>query len=221
MADPIKALEEQLEDLRRAFELYFLGIEKRLPAPHRAEVERVIRRFRPGKDSIARFRYANLTMRLQTLQRYWDRTIKAMEDGTYIRDIQRANRKAEAVQRTEARAEAPSAARQAEAAQAAQAVGDEAEAFLASLRGTPKLPSPPMRGAPVGEPAPPMRGTPVGEPSVPPMRGAPVRSRPSTPAPLRGAPVSELPSTPEAPAPAPSPPMRGAPVGRELPAAPL
>ncbi len=237
MADPIQALEKQLDDVRRAYDLYFLGIEKKLPRAQQAEMERAIRRFNPGKDSVARFRYTNLTLRLQTLQRMWERTIKAIEEGTYFRDIQRANRK-EAEAGGPAAGRAPVAPeRAARAAQRAEAVGDEAAAFLASLRGAPKGDGPgglPMRGSPrrgddavastrpVAVSRPPVSRPPVSRPPVsrPPASRPPVSTpRPvpvgRAPTPAPGAvprPPPPLPRpSPRSGAPAPAPPMRGAP----------
>lgn len=208
--EELDALHARLEEVRREFERYFLGLERRLPAKIREEIGRDIRRFRaPRKDTVARFKHANLMQRLLTVERYWDRILRQIEDGTYERDLKKADRHLAERQK---QAEGPDEATQHAAKAKAREVGDEAAAFLASLgaggapkgpppvslRGTPvgEPPPAPLRGAPKAPPAPPLRGAPVSGPATPP-RGVP----PSPPPPLRGTPVS-----------APPPPLRGTPV---------
>lgn len=89
--DELTSLQGKLESLKHLMEQYFMGIEKRLPAKQRDQVTREIRRFQPSNDAVARFKYQNLMQRLMTLERYWQRTIKAIEDGRYHRDVFKAD----------------------------------------------------------------------------------------------------------------------------------
>ena len=87
----LKTLQAQLESLKHLMEQYFMGTEKRLPFKARQKITRAIRTFTPGTSSIERFKYQNLMQRLMTLERYWNRTIKAIEEGRYHRDVFKAD----------------------------------------------------------------------------------------------------------------------------------
>ena len=89
--DELQNLDRRLTELKRQMEHYFLGLEKRLPAQERNLVVTAIRRFVPGNDTAQKFRHANLRQRLQTLEIYWNRTLLAIEQGRYHRDINKAN----------------------------------------------------------------------------------------------------------------------------------
>ncbi|MCB9539725.1 MAG: hypothetical protein H6704_26230 [Myxococcales bacterium] len=169
--EELDALHARLEEVRREFERYFLGLERRLPAKQRDEIGRDIRRFRaPRKDTVARFKHANLMQRLMTVERYWDRILRQIEEGTYERDLKKADRHQAERQR---QAEGGDAETQRAATAKAREVGDEAAAFLASLGAG----GPPSKGPPPVT----LRGTPVGEPPPAPLRG-PLVSAPARPA---------------------------------------
>lgn len=89
--DELQNLDRRLTELKRQMEHYFLGLEKRLPAQERNSVVTAIRRFVPGNDTAQKFRHANLRQRLQTLEIYWNRTLLAIEQGRYHRDVNKAN----------------------------------------------------------------------------------------------------------------------------------
>ena len=89
--DELQNLDRRLTELKRQMEHYFLGLEKRLPAQERNLVVTAIRRFVPGNDTAQKFRHANLRQRLQTLEIYWNRTLLAIEQGRYHRDVNKAN----------------------------------------------------------------------------------------------------------------------------------
>jgi hypothetical protein len=214
MADRITELEGELEALRRQFELYFTGIEKRPPNPEREAYERRVRRTPVGNDAVSRFRMNNLNQRLLVLQNYWMRTIRAIEEGTYHRDLAKADRRFQ-----EGKAAPPPTAEvaavvAAKATATAKAVGDEASAFLAQLGLGPA----PMRGAPVG-----MRGAPVESGRPPASSVPPGPSRAPTPSlpPARPQPpaASLPPARPQPPA-ASLPPARPQPPAASLPPAP-
>ena len=190
-------LETRLEKLRIAFERYFLGLEKRPPLRERDQMCRDLQRFQPGKEAVLRFKWQNLTQRLTTYNMMWERTIRAIEEGTYIRDVRRADWRA---RRKEER-EAPDTERAREASKKAKEVGDEAAAFLdqlgakpeISLRGRPKSGSPGRdsrmdRAAERAAEA--LADEPTQPEATPPMRGRPRResaaSTPATTVPLRG-----------------------------------
>ncbi len=213
----ITDLEQRTAKMRIAFDLYFMGIEKAPPLIERDGLQRDIRAFDPSRrEPVVRFRFLNLLARFQTFDTHWQRTLKAISEGTYSRDRFKADlhekqRAVEARGRVEARTESKPGA--------SSKIGDAADAFLVSLGRAPTR-SPPagLRGAPIeGSGAPPlaMRGRSIVEtPGAAPRSAsvaapvaappAPVAAPPApVAAPMRGAPVS---------APGPAAPMRGAPM---------
>ena len=207
-------LHQRLEAVRREFERYFLGLERRIPAALREDIVRAIKGFQPSRrDTIACFKHGNLLQRLMSVERYWDRVLRQIEEGTYERDVAKADRK-QAQARSDKKAP-PDAETARKAEQTAKAAGDEAAAFLASLgAGAPPVG---LRGTPVGGPPVALRGRPVQGTATPApsLRGTPMRGSPvsSAPAPLQGLPTSAppiaaaRPNTPPNPSPrAPGPP---------------
>ncbi|MGB0646547.1 MAG: hypothetical protein ACPGQS_05185 [Bradymonadia bacterium] len=89
--DELSQLRNRLEEVKRMMELFFMGSEKRLPARERDAISQAIRRFIPGQDAVVRFKHQNLMQRLLTMERYWQRTLKAIEEGRYERDLFKAD----------------------------------------------------------------------------------------------------------------------------------
>ncbi|MEE2786435.1 MAG: hypothetical protein VX589_03785 [Myxococcota bacterium] len=149
--DTLKELHAQLEVLRVEFERFFMGLERRMPSVTRERLSRQIRRFDTGNDSVLRFRHRNLVQRLMVLEQYWNRTMRAMEAGTYSRDIARADFRAN--RRTAAKVDqlSPTTAQTKAAQQKAKEVGAEADAFLQSLTQPAPRPTVPQRGQPLAE----------------------------------------------------------------------
>ena len=88
-------LENRLERLRILYEQYFMGIEKREPGVQHKDVERRIQQLRKIRfqSTAARFKFQTMVQRFNTLQQYWTRTCREIENGTYKRHIQRATRR--------------------------------------------------------------------------------------------------------------------------------
>src|SRR5450755_3171152 len=73
--------------------MYFMGIEKIEPAVARKDVDRrfyVLRRTQI-RNTAMRFRFLNVLLRYNTYQTYWMRISRKIEEGTYKRDVRRAN----------------------------------------------------------------------------------------------------------------------------------
>ena len=138
--DELKTLQGKLESLKHLMEQYFMGIEKRLPAKQRDQVTREIRRFQPSNDAVARFKYQNLMQRLMTLERYWQRTIKAIEDGRYHRDVFKADFRTQNSTRSQNKQQSPAMD---------DSSNEAAAAFMASLgskKSEEKIPKVGIRG---------------------------------------------------------------------------
>jgi hypothetical protein len=91
----IEELELRLERLRALYEQYFLGFEKMEPAVARKDVDRRIYVLRREKirNTGKRFKLQTLIQRFNTFQQYWQRICREIENGTYRRLIQRAERR--------------------------------------------------------------------------------------------------------------------------------
>jgi hypothetical protein len=91
----LKDLETRLDRLKALYEMYFQGIERIEPSVPRKQVDRMfemLRREQPRTTHL-RFRYQSLQQRYTTLQTYWRRVTRQIEEGTYRRDVQRLKRK--------------------------------------------------------------------------------------------------------------------------------
>src|SRR5580698_10299004 len=88
----LEDLETRIERLRALYEQYFMGIEKIEPQIPRKEVDRriyVLRR-EQIRNTAMRFKFQMLIQRYNTLQQYWHRITREIENGTYRRDVMRA-----------------------------------------------------------------------------------------------------------------------------------
>jgi hypothetical protein len=88
----LEDLETRIERLRALYEQYFLGIEKIEPQIPRKDVDRriyVLRR-EQIRNTAMRFKFQMLIQRYNTLQQYWHRITREIENGTYRRDVMRA-----------------------------------------------------------------------------------------------------------------------------------
>lgn len=93
MAPPVKddvqkeldELDQRLSALKVLYDKYFLGMEKLEPQRERADVNKTIidlgSRF--IRNTGAKFRRDTLKNKFLTYQRYWDRILKQIEDGTF------------------------------------------------------------------------------------------------------------------------------------------
>lgn len=80
-------LEADLEDLRVAYERYFLGLDKREPEADFKRLQRAVIMASEAHipNTATRFRAQQLKARFVTLSNYWTRTKREIEDGTYHR----------------------------------------------------------------------------------------------------------------------------------------
>src|SRR3954468_7436210 len=85
-------LESRIERLRALYEQYFIGIEKVEPQIPRKEVDRKITLLRKEqiRNTGQRFKFQMLIQRYNTLQQYWARVTREIENGTFRRDVLRA-----------------------------------------------------------------------------------------------------------------------------------
>ena len=91
----IKELELKLERLKVVYEQYFMGIERREPLVLKKDVVRVMRSLDQVKirNTGLKFRLRMIVQRYNSYKTYWGRTIRAIDNGTYHRDVARVSRK--------------------------------------------------------------------------------------------------------------------------------
>ena len=90
--------EVQLSRVKHLYEQWFQGIERIEPQIPRKQFDRqlhVLRKIQP-RNTALRFRFNTLIQRYTTLQTYWRRVGRQIEEGTYRRDLLRARRRREA-----------------------------------------------------------------------------------------------------------------------------
>ena len=86
-------LENKLAELKIQFEQYFSGILNLPPDKLHEDVRRRIKFLikAPFKNSALNYRLRSLEGRYHALNTYWQRVLKQREDGTYSRDVFKAN----------------------------------------------------------------------------------------------------------------------------------
>jgi len=87
-------LQVRIDQLKIAYEQYFLGIEKFAPVKERQECARIVRRVQTAQttNTALRFRLNSLNQRFLSYQTYWNRILRQIEAGTYHRDLARVER---------------------------------------------------------------------------------------------------------------------------------
>ncbi|MGB5812900.1 MAG: MXAN_5187 C-terminal domain-containing protein [Polyangiales bacterium] len=90
--------EIQLSRIKHLYEQYFQGIERIEPQISRKQFDRALHRLRKyqPRNTALRFRFQTLIQRYTTLQTYWRRIARQIEEGTYRRDLLRARKRREA-----------------------------------------------------------------------------------------------------------------------------
>jgi FtsZ-binding cell division protein ZapB len=151
------ALEEEIEELKVKYEMYFLGVEKREPNRQREDLKKRVLRLKEAftRNAALRFRLQSIHARFLSYERMWMRSAREKEDGTYHRDVFKAK------MRTEVRAK-KEAERLAKDPFAALAAAQPAPAQPAAVAAKP--------GAPGAKPAAPAVKAPAGaaRPAAPP-----------------------------------------------------
>ena len=204
-ASRLEEAEKALERARGLHEAYFLGMEKRAPEPERLDLQRRLNELRRQGTSNTglRFRLENLVQRHIVLATYWSRTLREIENGTYRRDIFKANR--HQAERAAARAASTSVAPKAPA---------DPPPPTTAVPAAPDLPPPPVPTArPVSAPPPasPIQGPPPGPPAravPPPIPPAALKRAAAAAIMSRPPPTTAAATPPAATAPPPSSPKR-------------
>jgi hypothetical protein len=86
-------LDQEIETLRIQYEQFFTGTLPFSPDKLHANVKRRLRKLlrAPFKNSEMSFKLKTLEGRYNTLHTYWQRVLRAREDGTYVKDVFKSN----------------------------------------------------------------------------------------------------------------------------------
>ncbi|MCA1664787.1 MAG: hypothetical protein LC659_11045 [Myxococcales bacterium] len=97
IGEVLKELELKIERLKTLYEQYFMGIEKMEPQVARKEVTRTMLTLQQQyiRNTAMRFKFNTMLQKWQIYITYWNRTLREIENGTYIRHLAKAKRKAE------------------------------------------------------------------------------------------------------------------------------
>ncbi len=89
-------IDKTMERLKTLYEQYFLGMQKQPPAHQHNDIERRIRDIMQIqiRNTGLRYRFATIQQKFGSYNSYWRRTLRQIEQGTYIRQLQRISRKA-------------------------------------------------------------------------------------------------------------------------------
>jgi hypothetical protein len=87
LEEDLKVLDNKINQLKLAYERYFLGSRPREPVMERAEVEKFITVYSntPIQNTALRFKFGSICSRYQAFKRQWNDTLRKIEQGTYER----------------------------------------------------------------------------------------------------------------------------------------
>jgi hypothetical protein len=93
----VQELETALDRLQALYNQYFMGIERLEPTVQHKEVVRKMQALRREKiqNTALRFRFQTQVQKYSTQSNYWKRISRQIEEGTYQRDVVRAQKRTE------------------------------------------------------------------------------------------------------------------------------
>ena len=97
LEEVLEALEKLLDRTKIMYEQYFMGIQKVAPMQLHRDVERKIRELTQlqMRNTGLRYRFTTMCQKFGAYNTYWKRTLREIEQGRYVRELQRAKRKVE------------------------------------------------------------------------------------------------------------------------------
>ena len=92
----LEIAEQACDRLRVMYEQYFLGIQKQPPAYMHSDVERKLREVTQLqlRNTRMRYRLATVQQKFGAYNSYWRRTLRQIENGTYVRNLSKIGRDA-------------------------------------------------------------------------------------------------------------------------------
>lgn len=101
----LKELDASLEALKALYDQYFVGLIRRPPLDEQDRWLKSLQSIAVNDLPTApyKFRYRNIKSRYQSYLRLWEKTSRAIEEGTYKRELQRVSKKTKAPPPAEAK----------------------------------------------------------------------------------------------------------------------
>jgi hypothetical protein len=92
----LEYIDKTLDRTKVLYEQYFLGMQKQPPAQLHTDVERRLRELHQLniRNTGLRYRFATLQQKFGSYNSYWRRTLRQIENGTYIRNLAKISRQA-------------------------------------------------------------------------------------------------------------------------------
>ncbi len=81
-------LGNDVEDLKRDYEQYFMGMQRIPPEREFVRIQGIIRKLKNiySSNTAVKFRLESLVAKFQSYARYWSRIMHEIEEGRYVRD---------------------------------------------------------------------------------------------------------------------------------------
>ncbi|MDB4968007.1 MAG: hypothetical protein JWN44_3696 [Myxococcales bacterium] len=97
LGEHLHELGNKIERLKTLYEQYFMGIEKMEPQVARKEVTRVMLTLQQQyiRNTALRFKFNTMLQKWNIYITYWNRVLREIENGTYVKHLQKAKRKAQ------------------------------------------------------------------------------------------------------------------------------
>jgi hypothetical protein len=94
--EALELIDKTMERVKSLYEQYFLGIQKQPPTFIHNDLERKLRDLAQVqiRNTALRYRYATLQQKFGSYNSYWRRTLRQIENGTYVRSLAKIGRKA-------------------------------------------------------------------------------------------------------------------------------
>ena len=85
----LDTVDKSLDRVKTLYEQYFLGIQKQAPSHLHTTIERQLRELAQLqiRNTGMRYRLATLQQKFGAYNAYWKRTVRQIENGTYIRNL--------------------------------------------------------------------------------------------------------------------------------------
>jgi len=92
----LDTVDKTMDRLKTLYEQYFLGIQKQAPAYIHSDIERKLRDLQQLqiRNTGLRYRFVTLQQKFGSYNSYWRRTLRQIENGTYIRNLSKIGREA-------------------------------------------------------------------------------------------------------------------------------
>lgn len=96
IAEQLEVVEKLLDRTKVIYEQYFMGIQKVPPSQLHRDIERKVRELtqKQIRNTSLRYRLTTVTQKFGVYNTYWRRILRQIEQGTYIRDVARVQRRA-------------------------------------------------------------------------------------------------------------------------------